>query len=262
MRTAPGIGVSLVFPALRLASKPSLKAVKRILLVTGLTILASARYVFVAPSTAEAISECALGSVHSYELLGGTGCTIDDKIFSNFTYTSSGVPLAPGLSHDAVSVKPLNDPGNPGMKFGGPWVATSGPAGTNSSTSQLTYDVKTTSGAALIKDASLEIAQSGNGDYGVFADESLLSKALHVTKTDPSKSVTFDPVALAHVDFLEIEAEASPDSGLNTATIDSVTVHYSEVPLVPEPSTVMLTGTGMVPFAFDYLRRRRRAKSQ
>jgi len=240
-------GICVTFP--RDVAHCSLTAAKRILVVVAVAILATAGYMLVVPATSEA-TLCIPGTMESYVALGATGCTIDDKTFSNFAY-SNDVPSG------GVSVTPVPISGNPGVTFTGPWVLT----GTSSSTPKflfalINFEATTTSGAKSITDASLTVSWSGTGTFNADVYEHLcvgLSLApncvsngsLHVGNNGMpiTDSETFTPVSVVSVGGPGMSIEESVGDG--TATIASITAQFSEeVPSVPEPTTVTLFGTG------------------
>src|SRR5437588_526814 len=165
-----GVVVAVLFRGIQPHVSPA--AAKRALFVGGLIMLAVAGYVLAAPSTGEALPPpppCVPDTMEHY--IGPT-CTIGDKSFSDFQYGSSARGGAVAVPSSGVLVTPLATPGNPGFTFGGPWAAASDrPAGDppRATSSDIFFDVRTISGAALIEDASLESVQSGTGGYGAGA---------------------------------------------------------------------------------------------
>ena len=257
----------------------ALTAAKRGLLVVTLAILAAAGYAFAAPSTGEA-APCGIGTVAAYILLGSTGCTIDDKIFSNFAYETStagvGIPILAG----GVLVTPLDTPGNPGLTFTAPWIATGTSVDTAATQSLIFFDVRTISGEALIEDASVNAVFSGTGafsddvsEFGCFGASSTTgcsgaSGSFFLTMNDQSGTLTnpsgdsksFTPVALVGVNFVSIAASTSAVGAGNTAIVTSATYRFSEVvpTRVPEPGTGALFGTALVGLVGPRLLRHRR----
>ncbi len=248
-------------------------AAKRVLVIVALAILPTAFYTLVFPSTAET-APCTVATVQVYIGLGSTGCTIGDKIFSNFVYEPSwsgiGIPIPAG----GVLVTPLPTLDNPGMTFTAPdtggWKVTGTSTDTGTTQSLIWFDVRTTSGKPLIKDARVDAVFSGTGEFaddvsefGCFDASSktfcagasgsfFLNMYNHsgVTLNPSGDSTNFTPVALLGVSFVSIQATASHLGAENSAVVTSATYHYSEVPTegptVPEPATAALLGTGLL----------------
>jgi len=268
-----GVVVAVLFRGIQPHVSPA--AAKRALFVGGLIMLAVAGYVLAAPSTGEALPPpppCVPDTMEHY--IGQT-CTIGDKSFSDFQYGSSARGGAVAVPSSGVLVTPLATPGNPGFTFGGPWAAASDrPAGDppRATSSDIFFDVRTISGAALIEDASLESVQSGTGGYGAGASAILcLDSAfpcsgsiglVALNTTNPSgDSVSFTPASRVGV-AVDGVVDTGEVGGVSTGALASFTIQFSEIPAqVPEPGTVALLGPGLFGLLGPRLVRRRRVAS-
>jgi hypothetical protein len=219
-------------------------------------------------ATEVSIPECVTGTYADYMALEN-GCTVGDKVFSDFDYAASGTNQ---LSAAQVTVTPDNsDPMNPGLLFTGTWVANAG----NTSDSHLQFTVSTLSGAALIEDASLSIsgyAVSGTGMVTV-AENLCLGGTFSGWTTNCSSQVTdnllvstflgqtydhttFNPVSTVDV-FKDIGLTAFGTGETNFAFVSGVTNNFSQV---PEPATLTLLGTGLLAIGEKLRRRKRQSK--
>ncbi len=217
--------------------------VKRVVLLAALLFA-------LAPLKAYAsASACVPGTLQDYLNLGLTGCIIDDKLFSDFSYVGSAVGTVP-MPASGIAVVPITTAGNPGLKFSAAWSAGSG----QSMDSLIDFLVSTTSGAALIKDSS--IIQAGSGIIGTgiasVAEQLCLtsgvcsgSMSLFTVQeagfTKLNDSVVFSPLGQV-VAFKDIQVAG----GLaGVAVISSVSDQFSELP-VPEPTMLSLLGLGLL----------------
>lgn len=200
--------------------------------------------------------------LNAYIDLGVTGCTIDDKVFSNFVY---GQGRQSPVGSTDVGVLPLNDYLNPGLLFesgaGGPnspmWAATSSPV--------LNYTVRVQPGGSPIYDNTLGIqgvSVSGDGSVTVTEYECLgalftgpmacpgmlaqLSAFVTPTGTQLSQVVNFAPVLL-----VDVQTYLSLNATRGAATLEGFREQFSEV---PEPGTWGWLGAGITTLVL--LRRR------
>ena len=105
--------------------------------------------------------------VNSIGASNGNTCTVDGKLFSNFSYSPDGfsgsIAGIPAVPAAVVGVHPATTPDGPGLEFNGAWV--------NDNTAAIAADATTTftvtdTGGTSIIDAFLLISGlSGNGAF-------------------------------------------------------------------------------------------------
>jgi len=97
--------------------------------------------------------------------LGSTGYQVEDKLFYNFSYSSSGSNGASPVPASGVGVTPLNIPLNPGWLFQAPWSA--GP--TQTMDSLISYSVKVLDDGPPITDISARMQGFGHVNRGLLS---------------------------------------------------------------------------------------------
>ena len=223
-------------------------------------------------------SPCASGTIASY---ASTTCTIDGLTFSNFTPGSlaSSPGLAAFLSTNIV-VTPVSNGNGVGFELS-PLAPADWTTVTSSQTLDLDWQfvVVCTNGTACIDDIFEQIAgtvsaatppltlggadtltetyclgsstlPAGSCPSGDKSGEQILT----VTPTNGtvSSNTTFSPVSTLAMNK-DIEAQSF---NTNTAALTSLTDEFSLVS-TPEPSTILLLGTGLAGLAFFSTRRRK-----
>lgn len=191
----------------------------------------------------------------------GTGCTVGDKLFADFTFTNDGT-LA-GLDAGAINVLTSTTPqGNEVLTFIGGLTANGGVNG-GFITGIINYTVSTITGAALIEDLSLSVGPVFSAGLGpnsasaveyacvgvnVSCNAQNASFVLNAVPNGPADHTVFSPMSSLSVSKrLTINAAA-----LNLVTVQSLT---NEVSQVPEPGTWLTLAAGLV---LIYVRRSKR----
>jgi hypothetical protein len=189
-----------------------------------------------------------------------TGCTISDKLFTNFIYLNSaegnGVPVA---ASSVLVVPDLSNPLNPGFHFvSSAWVVASHTTDTFDSftDSSIGFTVQTISGLPLIEDntLTLDIFSATGSAFGDVAETVLPSGQQWGVDTGGPfvDHQTFPPTNILVVSKdLIVAAQGGTES---SASITQFSENFSEVG-APEPLTCVLFGTGLV--ALGALRRRK-----
>jgi len=196
-------------------------------------------------------SACPVSTYDNY--LGGFSCTIDDKTFSNFSYPSSASGGAALIPPSGVAVVPVTTLHNPGFLFSSGF----GVISNQTQDEFFGFTVRVNSGGNAIDDITL--LQLGSGFTGTgsasiaetvclgdtFADGCLHGTIASLLTVDNSTLVklsdhiTFAPVRVIDV-VKDLELFGGPSG---SAFVSGVENQFSEV---PEPSTLLMLGTGIV----------------
>ena len=183
--------------------------------------------------------------------LGHEGYQVQDKLFYDFFYSSSGSNGATAIPAEGVGVTPLDVPLNPGWVFQAPWTA--GPGQTLDSL--ISYSVKVLDGGPPITDISAKMEGFGHVSQGIVV----------VSETGPVNLILFDS-SFGTVSYQEavlttptmgpitVFKDISVNGNDGLATVSAVWNQFSET-AVPEPATMLLLGSGLVGMA-PFIRRR------
>jgi PEP-CTERM motif len=202
----------------------------------------------------------------------GTGysCGIDDKTFFDFSYSSASNPGGYGIPANGVSVTPITTQGNPGFLFNAPWTVSTN-SGIIMTDSLVGYTVTVNQGGQSITDLTLAmVGFDAIGTGEITLDETYCLGGLlpvcsggtegvltlnYTSKGGPS-SVT---VSFPGVTEVSVEKDILLTAGTDgQAAVSGIYNQFSEgTGTTPEPSSIVLFGSGVLAFA-GVLRRKLR----
>lgn len=197
------------------------------------------------------------GTMASYEALGAGGCTIGDRLFSNFGYASTaggnGV-MAPDTAVFLTPVVPAGagfyNPG-PGIIFSSAvWMIPSASPELDSFVdSSISFTVSALDSDAWISGGTLTLtsfSQSGTGFADIAETLNPLGLQLHVNAAGPdSQTKTFAPRNSISV-LKDLILAVPSGTELGTAQIFSFEEDFSQGQVSPEPVGVLLMGSGLI----------------
>ena len=195
------------------------------------------------------VQPCAQASLAAY--IGAANCSIGDLVFGGFNYTPTALGTGMIVSASAITVIPMNTPGNIGIEFAANWTG-GGSGGTDSA---IAYFVATGSGAATLDAASLSLVGTASGVANAVLDEYLcpneafsptcanqvhLDQVVGSGSEQPNPSATFAPVN--HIGLVK---DIRVYGVTGTASASQITNNFPSSG-VPEPATPLLCLAGLL----------------
>ena len=215
-------------------------------LVMGLSSLAEASAV---PAVA-----CSTGTLTLY-LISGYSCTIGSLTFSDFKYSNAAFGGATAVPAAGISVTPITG-SEEGFQFEAPWSVSSA----QGEDSAITYTVTADSGTItelILSMAGFGVTRGGNVSIGETSDTPPLSLLTFDNLTGVQATDTITGLSVTSITLVKDIALAGNNG---VATLSIVDNEFSTSTRVPEPSSILLFGAGLVGVA-SYLRRRQLSKS-
>jgi hypothetical protein len=202
-------------------------------------------------------SPCVTGTWEYYLTLPGGSCTIDDKTFSNFSYSYS--PQDFGIPPSSLSTTPITTHFDPGFSWNAGWNVSNG-SGVPTQDSFIDYTVTVNRGGLPIIDVSLSMGgASFFGTGGARVDETVCLgatfpactggtvKQLSVYDNSQQGVKLFDEITFGGVTEIDVQKDIELTSGTNGgASLSLVTNQFSEI---PEPGSILLFGSGALALA-------------
>lgn len=193
---------------------------------------------------------CTTATMATYDA-AGFSCTIDDKTFSTFGYSStafggasavpdSGVNVIPCLGNTGPAQCVLDMPaGEEGFIFTAPW---STPVSGESLDAAITYKITTT--GAIVDALNLFGGFGGSGTGGATVDEtaSAFPGSLHLVF--PPGSTSSDSITFAPVSTVTVTKDIAVTAGTSgSGSLSLVENGWSQI---PEPRSVALLCVGLL----------------
>lgn len=255
----------LLTPTANTSSQRRLKMIRIFLLTWPILLILSSK-ISAAPCMADTLDKY---------IVMGFKCTVEDKLFSKFNYsstaTNAGMAMA-GPPVNMIQVAPVTVPPgqppsfNPGLAFSSAvWSVLAN----QSIDSVIDYAVTVLPQGAKIKDASLDLLGFRTNDGAIKDDERVVSAGLNLTlhtfwsiQNNMEQKKLHDESQFMPTTFVDVENRFRLAGGMmGTAQISSIENRFSEDPQnlapIPEPSTVLLFSTGILGlFGYSWYRRK------
>jgi len=216
-----------------------------------LAALAMASIAMASPTT------CQTTTLDQY-LTANFSCMSGNLMFSNFGYVGTGNPSNIAIPAGSINVLPLTSTGDEGFQFSAGWNVGTQSGGISAfQDSLITFTVSTVNNQATLDQLNLffngSISQNSTGLSGVTEQfclgGSLLGCSannegqLRVTNPPPNFN---DSKTFAPVNSISVSKDINVTSGVNgTATISQVVNTFQQTG-VPEPTSYLLLGSGLL----------------
>ena len=195
------------------------------------------------------------GTMASYEALGAGGCVIGDKLFNNFSYSSTGQGTATAVDPSTIFLSPVDagtfSPG-PGIVFSSSnWVVPGSTTVTSILDMSFRFTVTVLPGGPLINDASLTLGSFnmtpfGTANIGETVCNADCSAQLGSRLDVSAGGQLFDETTFAGTNTVVVQKNFSlavPRNSTGSISVSSFTENFSEI---PEPVGAILIGSGLL----------------
>ena len=175
----------------------------------------------------------------------GTTLQVEDKLFSNFSYSPSaqGGAIAPTAA--GITVIPDSTPFNPGLGFQANWFVSSNQL----LDSQIDFDVQVLQGGNRIKDISATLVSFGIESTGsiVFTENTTNPTKSLILIIDSNQTKSFDEVTFNPTSgIIHVHKDLGLSGGTGEDGIATVSLLKNNFSEVPEPATMLLLGSGLL----------------
>lgn len=196
------------------------------------------------------VQPCTEQALSAY--LGAPNCSIGDLVFGAFTYTPTALGTGAIVPASAITVIPMNTPGNIGIEFAANW--TGGAAG--GTDSAIGYFVATGSGLPTLDAASLSLMGQASGVANAVLDEFLCpgqafsptcANQVHLDQVIGSGTEPPNPYGtFAGVSNIGLVKDIRVYGVTGTSSVSEITNNFPSNSTVPEPVTPLLCLSGLV----------------
>jgi hypothetical protein len=222
----------------------------------------------IAVSGAASAQPCTTAALSVY--LTVASCTVGDKTFSDFSFANNIGGSGVALTSNDITVAPEMTMDGPGLLFSSDAITvTQETAITSPTFIDVSLDYTVTAGSGFqIDDAGLVIAGeiSGNGEGSVTEFLTASPSGMSLPMLGAVLPATSDTVifttSVDDVDVLDDILVELPPGDTGSANISDISQQFSQISVVPEPTTFAMLVMGLLGLSIARLRTRTRPAAQ